>query len=128
LLAALNDHDLEAFVGCFAADYRSEQPAHPDRRFEGRAKVRENWTSVFAGVPDFHAELVSSASSGDGTEIGEWRWTGTHADGSRFAMAGVTVLGIAQQQIAWGRLYMELIEQDGGDIDAMVRDTYRPPD
>ena len=59
LLAALNAHDLDAFVGCFASDYRSEQPAHPGRAFEGRDKVRENWTSVFAGIPDFHAELLT---------------------------------------------------------------------
>ena len=55
LLAAMNAHDLDAFVACFAPDYRSEQPAHPSRAFEGSDKVRENWTSVFAGVPDFNA-------------------------------------------------------------------------
>ena len=128
LLAALNAHDLDAFVECFASDYRSEQPAHPDRRFEGRDKVRENWTSVFAGIPDFRAELLASASIGDTVEIGEWHWRGTHTDGTPFAMAGVTVMGIEVQRIAWGRLYMEVIEQDSGDIDTMVRETYRPPD
>ena len=43
-------------------------------------------------------------------------------------MQGVTVMGIEGQHIAWGRLYMEAIEQDSGDIDAMVREAYRPPD
>ena len=128
LLAALNDHDLDAFVECFAPDYRSEQPAHPDRRFEGRDKVRENWTSVFAGIPDFHAELLASASADDGVEIGEWRWRGTHTDGAPFAMVGSTVLGIEDRHIAWGRLYMEVVDQDGADIDTMVREAYRPPD
>jgi len=127
LLGALNEHDLDAFVECFAPDYRSEQPAHPDRRFVGRDKVRENWTNVFAGIPDFHAELLTSSDIGGAVEIGEWHWSGTHNDGMPFAMAGVTVMGIADQHIAWGRLYMEVIEQDGADIDAMVRDTYRPP-
>src|SRR4051812_12077791 len=47
LLAAMNAHDVDAFVDCFAPDYRSEQPAHPGRAFEGSDKVRENWTSVF---------------------------------------------------------------------------------
>ena len=41
--------------------------------------------------------------------------------------AGVTVMGIEDEHIAWGRLYMEAIERDGADIDAMVRQTYRPP-
>jgi ketosteroid isomerase-like protein len=127
LLEAMNAHDLDAFVACFAPDYRSEQPAHPSRAFEGSDKVRENWTSVFSGVPDFNAELLLSATTDDGVEIGEWRWLGTHTDGSPFAMRGVIVMGIEGQQIAWGRLYMEVIERDGADIDQMVRDTYRPP-
>ena len=128
LLTALNAHDVDAFVSCFAPHYRSEQPAHPGREFEGREKVRENWTSVFAGIPDFEAELLTSGIIEDTVEVGEWRWRGTHTDGTPFAMQGLTVLGIEEEQIAWGRLYMEPIEQAGGDIDAMVRETYRPPD
>jgi hypothetical protein len=128
LLAALNAHDLDAFVACFALDYRSEQPAHPSRAFEGSDKVRENWTSVFAGIPDLNVELLLSASTDDGVEIGEWHWRGTHLDGSPFAMRGVTVMGIDGEHIAWGRLYMEMIEREGADIDQMVREAYRPPD
>ena len=127
LLVAMNAHDLAAFVACFASDYRSEQPAHPSRVFEGSDKVRENWTSVFSGVPDFTAELLLSATTEDGVEIGEWRWRGTYADGSPFAMRGVTVMGIESEHIAWGRLYMEVMEGDGADIDEMVREAYRPP-
>ncbi len=127
LLAAMNARDLDAFVACFAPRYRSEQPAHPSRAFEGSDKVRENWTSVFAGVPDFNAELLVSATTDDGVEIGEWRWRGTHTDGSPFAMRGVTVMGTEGEQITWGRLYMEVVEQDGTDIDTMVREAYRPP-
>ena len=127
LLGAMNAHDLDAFVACFAPDYRSEQPAHPDRAFQGSDQVRENWASVFAGVPDFEADLLLSAATGDGVEVGEWRWRGAHTDGSPFAMQGVTVMGIAGERISWARLYMEVVEQDGADIDQMVRDTYRPP-
>ena len=127
LLAAMNRHDLDAFVGCFDADYRSEQPAHPGRAFRGSDQVRQNWTGVFAGVPDFHAELLLSATTDEGVEIGEWRWSGTHTDGSPFAMRGVIVLGIQDERVAWGRLYMDAVEQDGADIDQMVRESYRPP-
>jgi hypothetical protein len=128
LLAAMNAHDVDEFVACFAPGYRSEQPAHPSRAFEGSDQVRENWTSVFSGVPDFNAELLLSATTDGGVEIGEWRWRGTHTDGSPFAMRGVTVLGIEDEQIAWGRLYMEVVEEDGADIDQMVREAYRPPE
>jgi ketosteroid isomerase-like protein len=127
LLTAMNAHDLDAFVACFAPDYRSDQPAHPSRTFHGSDQVRENWASVFAGVPDFTAELVVSTRIDDGIEIGEWRWSGTHTDGSPFAMCGVTVMGVEDERIAWGRLYMETTESDGANIDQMVRDTYRPP-
>lgn len=32
---AINDHDLQAVVACFADDYRDVEPAHPRRRVEG---------------------------------------------------------------------------------------------
>src|SRR4029077_3000510 len=106
-------------VACFAADYRSEQPAHPDRAFVGREQVRANWTSVFAGVPDFRAELIRSAADG-ATVWAEWRWTGTRSDGSRLDDRGVTIFGIPHGQIAWGRLYLEPVEEQGGGIKAAV--------
>ena len=51
----------------------------------------------------------------------EWHWQGTHADGSRLQMAGVIVMGIRDGLIAWGRLYVEPIEESGAGIDAAVR-------
>ena len=127
LLTAMNAHDLDQFVACFAPDYRSEQPAHPSRAFVGSDQVRQNWASVFAGVPDFKAELLLSTITSEGVEIGEWRWSGNHTDGTPFAMRGVIVLGVEDEQIAWGRLYMDAVEADGGGIDQMVQETYRPP-
>ena len=62
LAAAQNAHDIDAMVACFAEDYESEQPAHPDRAFRGSAQVRANWSEIFAGVPDLRAELVASPS------------------------------------------------------------------
>ena len=72
-------------------------------------------------------ELLVSETTEDGVEIGEWRWRGTYGDGSAFAMCGVIVLGIHDDHIAWGRLYMEPVEEDGTEIAEMVRETYRPP-
>ena len=121
ILVALNAHDLDAFVGCFASDYRSEQPVQPGREFQGSDKVRENWSSVFAGVPDFGAELLTACTTADGVEIGEWRWQGTYTDGAPFAMRGLIVLGIEADRIAWGRLYMEPVEEAGAGIEQTVR-------
>jgi uncharacterized protein (TIGR02246 family) len=121
LLAATNAHDLEAFVACFAEDYDSVQPAHPDRAFRGREQVRANWSEVFAGVPDFRAELVRVAAAGE-TVWSEWRWEGTQTDGGRLDMAGVIVFGVRDDRIAWARLYIEPVEQQGAGIEAAVRD------
>ena len=121
LLDAMNAHDLDAFVSLFAEDYDSEQPVHPDRAFHGREQVRANWSEVFAGVPDFHAELLASTVDGD-TAWTEWRWHGTHtADGSPLEMAGVIILIIRSGRIARARLYVEPVEEGEG-IDAAVRE------
>jgi ketosteroid isomerase-like protein len=121
LNAAMNAHDIEAFAACFAEDYDSTQPAHPDRAFRGREQARQNWAAIFAGVADFRGELVSAAAVGD-TEWSEWRWQGTQADGTRLDMAGVIVAGIRDGLLAWARLYVEPVDQAGAGIDAAVRD------
>ena len=125
--SVLNAHDLDGFVALFAEEYDSEQPVHPSRAFTGSDKVRENWDSVFSGVPDFRAELLSAATTDDGVEIGEWRWSGTHLDGAPFEMRGVSVLGVENERVAWGRLYMEPVDRGDVGIDDMVQETYRPP-
>ena len=123
---ATNGHDARRVASLFAEDYRSAQPVHPSRGFGGSAQVLENWSSVFEGVPDFSAELVASSVSGD-IEWGEWNWQGHHVDGSPFAMRGVTILFVREGMVAEGRLYMEPVEADGGDIQAAVEELYRPP-
>ncbi|MBM6399178.1 nuclear transport factor 2 family protein [Phycicoccus sonneratiae] len=125
LVAAQNAHDPHAFAALFADDYVSEQPAHPGRAFTGRAQVRENWTAVFAGVPDFRAELVAVAGDGE-VEWGEVAWSGHHVDGSEFAMSGVIVATLRDGLIASARLFVEPLER-GGDIATAVEETYRPP-
>jgi ketosteroid isomerase-like protein len=115
----MNAHDLEAHVACFHPDYRSEQPAHPNRGFGGREQVEKNWAALYGGIPDFHAELLAITAQGD-TAWAEWHWTGTPAGGAPFDMRGVTLLGVADDRIAWGRLYMEEVEEAGEDIDQAV--------
>ena len=116
----MNARDIESFVACFADDYDSEQPAHPDRAFRGRGQVRANWSQVFEGVPDFSAELKATAVAGN-TEWSEWRWKGTQTDGTPLDMAGVIVAGVRGGVLAWARLYVEPVEQGGAGIDGAVR-------
>jgi hypothetical protein len=91
LLELQNSHDAAGMAALFAADYQSVQPAHPNRGFGGSQQVLKNWTSVFRGIPDFHATLVASATDGH-AEWGEWEWRGTYTDGSPFLERGVIIL------------------------------------
>ena len=123
---AVNAHDARRLASLFAEDYLSTQPTHPNRAFRGRAQVLENWTSVFEGVPDIVAELVATSVDGQ-TEWGEWDWHGHHADGSAFAMRGVTILGLREGLVSEMRLYLEPVEMEAGDIDTAVEQLYKPP-
>jgi ketosteroid isomerase-like protein len=120
LLDAFNSRNADRLVECFHPDYRSEQPAHPDRAFVGSDQVHENWSQVFSGVPDFTAELVREADDGE-VAWGEWRFSGTRRDGTQLAMAGVIITGVRDGRIAWARLYLEDVEAGAG-IEAAVRD------
>jgi ketosteroid isomerase-like protein len=126
LVEAQNAHDAERFAAQFHTDYRSDQPVHPGRHFVGQAQVLENWSGVFAGVPDFRAELVASCRDGD-VEWGEVDWRGHHTDGSVFAMRGVLIVTVRDGLVAAGRLYVEPVESGGTDIDDAVEELYRPP-
>jgi ketosteroid isomerase-like protein len=123
---ATNSHDAGRLASLFAEDYRSVQPVHPNRGFGGAAQVLENWTSVFQGVPDFVSELVAASVDGN-TEWGEWDWRGHYTDGSAFAMRGVTIFVIRDGLVTDGRLYVEPVEADGGDIHEAVEQLYKPP-
>src|SRR3954453_4109145 len=117
--SALNAHDLAGFLDCFDPAYVSEQPAHPDRAFDGIEQVRKNWSTMFESLPDFKAELRAVSESEDGaTAWGEWQWTATQPGGALFDVRGVTVMGIRDGRVTWARLYMEPTDCGGAGIDA----------
>ncbi len=121
LRAAIDAHDLDALVGCFASDVDSRQPCHPARDFRGAAQVRANWSQILGGVPDLRATLVRSTAAGDAIWC-EWDWAGTRRDGQPFAMRGVTILTIAHDRIAAVRFFMEPVEQGGVDVARAIGD------
>jgi hypothetical protein len=123
---AINSHDAERMASLFLDGYDSVQPLHPGRAFVGRAQVLANWSAVFAGVPDFTAELVASSVDGD-VEWGEWDWRGHHVDGAPFAVRGVTILESHDGLVVRMRLYLEPVDTSGEDINESVQELYRPP-
>lgn len=63
---AINAHDLDAIVSCFAPDYHDVEPAHPRRRIlGGETEVRKNWGTVLQNVTDFTTEVRTIAAEGD---------------------------------------------------------------
>jgi len=120
-VSAINGHDLEAIVSCFALDYHDVEPVHPTRQISGgRAEVRKRWGMVLDSLPDFRAEVERVATAGDTAWI-EHDWSGTRADGTRLHLRGVNIFGIHDGQFAWGRIYLETVEEDGIDIEERVR-------
>ncbi len=118
---AINDHDLEAIVSCFAPDYHDVEPVHPTRQISGgRTEVRKRWGTVLDGMADFKTEVERVAVQGDTAWI-EHDWSGTRADGTRLHLRGVNIFGIRDGQFAWGHIYMEGVEEDGIDIEERVR-------
>jgi ketosteroid isomerase-like protein len=127
LLAAMNAHDLDAVIALIHDDYTSVQPAHPDREFGSSAQVRANWGAMFAGIPDFRAELVRSVDDGQ-TCWTEWHWSGNRTDGENLDMRGVALFDIRDGQIMAGRLYMEHVEQGGSGIaQSVIEESGLPP-
>jgi ketosteroid isomerase-like protein len=120
LVAATNAHDLEKVVACFAPDYQLTSPLHPARSFRGQEQVRRNWTQIFAGVPDIVTRLVAHAVDG-ATVWTEWEMTGTRRDGKPHLMRGVFVFDVADGLIQTGRMFLEVVDESGGDMDAAVR-------
>src|SRR4051812_18801102 len=118
---AMNRHDAEAMAALFAANYRSEQPLHPQRGFSGREQVAVNWSQMFDEVPDLEAGVVKESTDGS-TSWSEWVWRGSHVDGAPFLMKGVVVTGLTDDGlITWARLYMDSVEQSETAIDEAVR-------
>ena len=105
---AINAHDVDAIASCFTNDYKGEQPLHPESAVIGLAQVRENWTALFAEVPDLRATLVASTIHSD-FAWAEWHWQGTRTSGLALSMRGVSAAGLRNGIMAWARIYMEPI-------------------
>jgi hypothetical protein len=121
LVQAVNIHDLQALVGCFAEDYVNHTPAHPARGFVGRDQVRSNWARIFAAVPDVRASILRFAS--DGPSVwSEWELSGTRVDASQFLMRGVLIFEVpARTSITAATFYLEPVEHLSGTADQAVR-------
>ncbi|GII29389.1 ester cyclase [Planotetraspora mira] len=86
LLAALNDHDLDAVVRCFGPEAVYFNVAG---MAEGHDQIRAYYAYILAAYPDMHYTVQSKVTDEDAT-VTEWRLTGTHS-GILLAPDGETI-------------------------------------
>jgi hypothetical protein len=90
--------------------------------------VHKTWATFFAAVPDLRAEVARTTADGETVWV-EWHWLGTRRDQTPLDMRGVTIFRVHDDQIVWGRLYMEeteATEAAGADIDATMQRLTEP--
>jgi ketosteroid isomerase-like protein len=112
MCAALDAHDLDAFVSFFRDDYVGERPRHPGSAMSSREDVRRNWEEVISDVPDLRVDVPAAVEDGN-TIWSEWRAYGTARSGAELELRGVIIFGIQDGQVAWSRMYMEPVEHEG---------------
>jgi len=123
--AALDAHDLDAFVEFFRDDYVGERPRHPGAKISSREDVRNNWAEVISDVPDLRVDVPAAVQ--DGNRIwSEWRAYGTARSGAMLELRGVIIFGIQDDLVAWSRMYLEPVEQ-GLSLDDMAGVGSRQP-
>jgi ketosteroid isomerase-like protein len=123
--AALDAHDLDAFVEFFREDYVGERPRHPGSKISSRDDVRANWAEVISDVPDLRVEVPAAVEDGDRV-WSEWRAYGTARSGAMLELRGVIIFGIQGDKVSWSRMYMEPVEQ-GLSLDDMAGVAPLPP-
>ena len=74
IFAAINAHDVEALKEIWADDVEER---FPDKTCRGKAELAAHFEGLFAALPDFRMELVSSVEEGE-TVFARWKLTGTH--------------------------------------------------
>jgi ketosteroid isomerase-like protein len=124
--AALDAHDLDTFVDFFREDYVGERPRHPGSPMSSREDVRTNWAEVISDVPDLHVEVLAAVEDGN-TIWSEWRAYGTARSGAMLELRGVIIFGVQNDQVAWSRMYLEPVEQEGLTLDEIAGVAPRPP-
>ena len=124
--AALDAHDLDAFVEFFRDDYVGERPRHPGAKISSREDVRTNWSEVISDVPDLSVEVPAAVEDGN-TIWSEWRAYGTARSGAMLELRGVIIFGIQDDLVAWSRMYLEPVEQEGLTLEELAGVEPRPP-
>jgi ketosteroid isomerase-like protein len=111
ILDGFNRHDLDAIMAFFADDAVLEMPRGPDpwgTRLVGKAAVREELASRFAGIPDVHYAEDRHFVCGD-RGVSEWLLTGNTTAGERIAVRGCDLWEFRDGQITRKDSYWKIV-------------------
>ena len=116
ILDALSAHDLDALRGIWADDVVER---FPDKTCRGKDELAGYFAGLFAALPDFRMEKVSSVEDGD-TVFVRWSMTGTHT-GSQFSGLdatgkAVTLDGMDEMTFRDGKLASNFVVFDQMDV------------
>jgi ketosteroid isomerase-like protein len=121
--AALDAHDLDAYLDFFREDFVAERPRHPGVLVNGRDEVRESWAEIIRDVPDMRVEVPAAIQAGD-TVWSEWRMFGTARSGAPLEIRGVMICGVRDGRLAWARTYLEPVEQAGKSLAELIAELH----
>ena len=107
---AVNRHDLDDLMDCYAAGIRGEEPTLLDRDFSGVEQLRANWEQILTGIPDLEMDLLDVVLQGD-TVWAEWRWRGSRTDGTRIVRTGVIIYEVSDGKVVRLRRYMGPLQE-----------------
>lgn len=82
--------------------------------------MRDNWRTIFAGVPDVSAVVLRAASDAD-VVWSEWEMSGHRRDGAAHLMRGVVLFTVVEGLATRARFYLEAVDTGDADVGAAVR-------
>ncbi len=112
LLAAFNDHDIDAVMRYFAADCALQMPRGPDprgSRAEGVEAVKTLLKTRFNGIPDIHYRGDGNYVDGN-MGISKWLLTGTTTVGQKIAVQGCDFYTFRDGQVVLKDAYWKIVE------------------
>ena len=112
LLAAFNDHDINAVMRYFAADCALQMPRGPDphgSRAEGFEAVKTLLKTRFDGIPEFHYRGDGNYVDGN-MGISKWLLTRTTTLGQKIVVQGCDFYTFRDGQVVLKDAYWKIVE------------------